>query len=202
MLSEDGTQMWDGTRGEWIPTNVAKIEEPKQENAPTGKFMKLVKRFDSSPTAGAVALVCFGFLLLVFSEIYEYSAEYSRAPEVPDQDDYDLNDDGFLNATETVPYDSAVDAYEDELREFQSDRLGDQGKSILFSDIGPLMLCLGLLLFAVGKGTTEMPKSVRIIIVIFAFLFFMETIGTGQNLGVGTDFNLGFGLDAGNQSNN
>ena len=24
----------------------------------------------------------------------------------------------------------------------------------------------------------------------------METIGTGQNLGVGTDFNLGFGLDA------
>ena len=202
MLSEDGTQMWDGARGEWIPTNVAKIEEPKKENPPTGKFMKLLKKFDSSPTAGAVALMCFGFLLLVFSEIYEYSAEYSRGPEAPEQDDYDFNKDGFLNETEMVAYDSAVDAYQDELREFQSDRLGDTGKSILLSDIGPLMLCLGLLLLAVGRGTSEMPKSMRIIIVIFAFLFFMETIGTGQNLGVGTDFNLGFGLDAGNQSNN
>ena len=113
--------MWDGARGEWIPTNVAKIEEPKKENPPTGKFMKLLKKFDSSPTAGAVALMCFGFLLLVFSEIYEYSASCAsilmkEVLKLLNKMIMILTKMDFSMKQKWLHNDSAVDAYQDELR--------------------------------------------------------------------------------------
>ena len=192
MLNEDGTMMWDGNKGEWVPTGISPIPD-KPEMHPTEKNTLTFKKAINSPMSGVILIVMAGFLMLNLSSMYSYSANYSTPPLAPDSADFDFNNNSSLDISELYLYEKASGAYDDDLREYNIERTSDQGKAILWSQIGPVFICMGLVLLCMGNFSEMMPKSVRIILVIFTFFFMLQQL-LGYGDGLGADVDLGFGL--------
>jgi hypothetical protein len=194
MLNEDGTMMWDGNKGDWVSTGINPIPTQKIVSDDSNKLTSKRTFKLNSPLSGVILLVLFGFMMLNLSSMYSYSANYSTPPLAPSSDDFDTNfSGGVLEENERIAYENAVDIYEDQLREYNTERTENQGKSVLWGQIGPVFICMGLVVLCLGDFSEMMPKSVRIILIIFTFFFMLQQL-LGYNDGLGADLDLGLGV--------
>jgi len=168
-LSEDGQWMYDGTN--WVPSN------PDGPGSPPGSAPKMPMK--KPPTGyerksdigwwvsqGATQFfILIGFIMMIMSAGYAHSATYTEGPTAPDQNDFDVDDNG-LEAGEIENFTVAFEAYQDLETQHQKDRTQDAGSAIYWATVGPGFIVLGLLVFCLNDNSKEMSNSLRITMMI------------------------------------
>jgi hypothetical protein len=142
-----------------------------------------------------------GFLMLIFSESYNYSATYTIAPESPTapvQSDFDL-DGGGLNSSEMENYSAAFDVYNDVYAANLNDIKNHNdlmtiyaGKAIFYGNIAPGFIVAGLVCMTFQSKAYEMSNSIRLTLLIGTIYMVANMLGYDMP-GVNAAIGLGFG---------
>ena len=171
-LSEDGQWMYDGSN--WVPAtpgatssgSAPPINAPKMPmNKPPrgGERMSDIGWWVSQGTTQFFILI--GFIMMIMSAGYAHSAAYTEGPTAPDQNDYDVDDNG-LEAGEIENFSKDYDVYEDLQTQHLKDRSQDEGNAVYWASVGPGFIVLGLLVFCLNDNSKEMSNSLRTTMVI------------------------------------
>ena len=145
-------------------------------------------------------IIVLGFLMLILSESYANSANYTNAPDAPDtvdSNDFDLDNNG-LNTSETENYTNALDQYSDDVDKYldQLDEHNDlmntyTGKSIFWGNISSAFIVGGLVCLTFVPKAVEMSNSVRLTLVIGTIYMLAGMLGYDMP---GVDAAIGFGF--------
>ena len=171
-LSEDGQWMYDGSN--WVPAipgatsvgsappgNAPKMPMNKPPNG--GERMTDIGWWVSQGTTQFFILI--GFIMMIMSAGYAHSATYTEGPTAPDQNDYDVDDNG-LEAGEIENFTADYEVYEDIQTQHLKDRNQDAGNAVYWASVGPGFIVLGLLVFCLNDNSKEMSNSLRITMMI------------------------------------
>jgi hypothetical protein len=66
-----------------------------------------------------------------------------------------------------------------------------EGKAILFGKIGPGLVCLGLIYLNFQDASKEMPKGLRMALLICTFYLLVNFLGYGAGVNGGLNFGAG-----------
>ncbi|MAT48219.1 MAG: hypothetical protein CMA27_00120 [Euryarchaeota archaeon] len=171
-LSEDGQWMYDGSN--WVPaipgaTNVGSAppgnapKMPMNKPSSRGERMSDIGWWASQGTTQFFILI--GFIMMIMSAGYAHSATYTEGPTAPDQNDYDVDDNG-LEAGEIENFTADYEVYEDIQTQHLKDRNQDTGNAVYWASVGPGFIVLGLLVFCLNDNSKEMSNSLRITMMI------------------------------------
>ena len=171
-LSEDGQWMYDGsnwvpampgatTAGSAPPGNAPKM--PMNKPPSGGERMTDIGWWVSQGTTQFFILI--GFIMMIMSAGYAHSATYTEGPTAPDQNDYDVDDNG-LEAGEIENFTADYEVYEDIQSQHLKDRNQDAGNAVYWASVGPGFIVLGLLVFCLNDNSKEMSNSLRITMMI------------------------------------
>ena len=168
-LSEDGQWMYDGNN--WVPSN------PNGPGNPPGGAPKMPMKKPPNGNERKSDLgwwisqgitqffIVIGFIMMIMSAGYAHSATYTEGPTAPDQNDFDVDDNG-LEAGEIENFTKAYEVYEDEQSQHLKDRNQDAGNAVYWASVGPGFIVLGLLVFCLNDNSKEMSNSLRITMMI------------------------------------
>ncbi|MDP7000781.1 MAG: hypothetical protein QGH90_02660 [Candidatus Poseidoniaceae archaeon] len=229
-MSQGGDMVWDGLSQQWVTptsasTNVMQNPVSGSNTANDGRgysspVSPMLSKMDSNKSSKSntvserisdkgwlvsqilvTAVITLGFLMLIFSENYDYLSNYSDPPESPDAPkSSDFNGDGVgsLNETEQESYDWAYDNYLDKMEIYYDDVVEHnklmnkyEGKAILFGKIGPGLVCLGLIYLNFQDASKEMPKGLRMALLICTFYLLVNFLGYGAGVNGGLNFGAG-----------
>ncbi len=147
------------------------------------------------------SILILGFLMLILSESYANSANFTNAPDEPDtidSSDYDLDNNG-LNSSELENYTDALDQYDGDLDVYlnQLEEHNDlmntyTGKSIFWSNVSSAFIVGGLVCLTFIPKAVDMSNSVRITLVIGTLYMLGGLLGYDLP-GVDAAIGLGFG---------
>ena len=196
-LSEDGQWMYDGSN--WVPAtpgatssgSAPPINAPKMPmNKPPrgGERMSDIGWWVSQGTTQFFILI--GFIMMIMSAGYAHSAAYTEGPTAPDQNDYDVDDNG-LEAGEIENFTKDYDVYEDLQTQHLKDRSQDEGNAVYWASVGPGFIVLGLLVFCLNDNSKEMSNSLRITMMIGTLYLLSNMLFEGSAInfiaGIGTN---------------
>tara|TARA_B100000945_G_C20424842_1_gene619893 strand:- start:2916 stop:3512 length:597 start_codon:yes stop_codon:yes gene_type:complete len=171
-LSEDGQWMYDGSN--WVPATPG---APSGGSMPPSGAPKMLMNKPSKDgermsdmgwwvSQGVTQFfILLGFIMMIMSAGYAHSATYTEGPDAPDQDDYDVDDNG-LEPGEIENFTKDYDVYEDLQEQYLKDRNQDAGNAAYWAAIGPGFIILGLLVFCLNDNSKEMSNSLRITMMI------------------------------------
>ena len=135
-------------------------------------------------------IISLGFLMLILSESYANSANYTNAPDAPSSSDFDLDNDG-LNTSETESYTAALEQYADDLDEY-NDRMNTYtGKAIFWGNVSSAFIVGGLVGLTFIPKALEMSNGVRITLLIGTIYMLGGMMGFDLP---GVDAAIGFGF--------
>ncbi|RAH12342.1 MAG: hypothetical protein DBX05_07125 [Candidatus Poseidoniales archaeon] len=144
----------------------------------------------TSSKAIITVLISLGFLMLILSEAYSNSANYTNAPDIPTSSDFDLDDDG-LSSAESENYTNALEEYADDLDE-HNDRMNDHtGKAIFWGNVSSAFIVGGLVGLAFSPKAVEMSNAVRLTLLIGTIYMLGGMMGYELP---GVDAAVGFGF--------
>ena len=158
--------------------------------------------FDKVTSAKVVisTIIGLGFLMLILSESYANSANYTNPPDAPDtidSEDFDIDNNG-LNTSESDNYANALRQYSDDVDEYldQLDQHNDlmntyTGKSIFWSNISSAFIVGGLICLTFVPKAVEMSNAVRLTLVIGTIYMLAGMLGYDMP---GVDAAVGFGF--------
>lgn len=158
--------------------------------------------FDKATSAKVVisTIIGLGFLMLILSESYANSANFTNAPDAPDtidSADFDIDNNG-LNTSESDNYANALSEYSDDVDEYldQLDQHNDlmntyTGKSIFWSNISSAFIVGGLVCLTFVPKAVDMSNSVRLTLVIGTIYMLAGMLGYDMP---GVDAAVGFGF--------
>ncbi|MBJ23753.1 MAG: hypothetical protein CMB64_03700 [Euryarchaeota archaeon] len=169
-ISEDGQWMYDGNN--WVPSNQTGTGTPLPNKMPPSPMNKPPSSGERMSDMGwwisqgaTQFFILIGFIMMIMSAGYAHSATYTEGPDIPDQDDYDVDNNG-LEAGEIENFTVDFEKYEDLQEQHLKDRNQDTGNSIYWATIGPGFIILGLLVFCLNDNSKEMSNSLRITMMI------------------------------------
>ena len=144
----------------------------------------------TSSKAIITVLISLGFLMLILSEVYSNSANYTNAPDMPASSDFDLDDDG-LSSAESENYTNALEQYADDLDE-HNDRMNDHtGNAIFWGNVSSAFIVGGLVGLAFSPKAVEMSNAVRLTLLIGTIYMLGGMMGYELP---GVDAAVGFGF--------
>jgi len=218
-ISDDGEWRYDEQKGDWVPAmsntgpepQSTMHSNPKDALGPPVAVSKSSKSAKVSPMNKNVRtlvdrsiigiIIGVGFLMLIFSESYNYSATYTIAPESPTapvQSDFDL-DGGGLNSSEMENYSAAFDVYNDVYAANLNDIKNHNdlmtiyaGKAIFYGNIAPGFIVAGLVCMTFQSKAYEMSNSIRLTLLIGTIYMVANMLGYDMP-GVNAAIGLGFG---------
>ena len=220
-LSEDGKWIFDQQKGEWVPTapdieNQSSPDEPTHpaiepqvpptkvsapKTASGGKKMAKVDLNKTLSQSIIAVIMGLGFLMLIVSESYSYSSNYTPGPEAPDtvsSSDFDLDGNG-LNATEQLNYDYALDQYNDAYAEYLEDVEDHntlmsiyEGKAAFWNNLAPGFIVAGLVCLTFQSKAVTMTNSIRLTLLIGTLYLVANMLGFDMP-GVAGDVSFGLG---------
>lgn len=185
------------------PAPVEPVTNPVPQMIPTQPkgpsiFTKIMneinlKRIYQTMTSSKViitTIISLGFLMLILSESYANSANYTNAPDAPSSTDFDLDNDG-LNASETESYTAALEQYADDLDEY-NDRMNTYtGKAIFWGNVSSAFIVGGLVGLTFIPKAIEMSNGVRITLLVGTIYMLGGMMGFDLP---GVDAAIGFGF--------
>ncbi len=167
-LSDDGQWKWDGTG--WVPASPGMPPSgappgmmPSKPPSRGGERMSDIGWWASQGTTQFFILL--GFIMMIMSTGYAHSAIYTEGPVAPDQNDYDVDDNG-LEEGEIENFTKDFEVYQDLETQHQKDRTQDTGNAVYWGAVGPGFIVLGLLVFCLNDNSKEMSNSLRITMMI------------------------------------
>ena len=137
-----------------------------------------------------VTMVSLGFLMLIVSESYANSANYSNAPDAPTTSDFDIDNDG-LSTGESENYTAALQQYSDDLDEHLDRMNTHAGNAIFWGNIGSAFIVGGLVGLTFSSKAVEMSNSVRLTLLIGTIYMLAGMLGYDMP---GVDAAIGFGF--------
>jgi hypothetical protein len=219
-ISDDGEWRYDEQKGDWVPAmsntghdpQSTMHSNPKDALGPPVAVSKSSKSAKVSPMNKNVRtlvdrsiigiIIGVGFLMLIFSESYNYSATYTIAPEAPAQpvsSDFDLDGSGSLNLSENGYYEFALDLYNDAYAVYSNDLKYHNdlmtiyaGKAIFYGNIAPGFIVAGLVCMTFQSKAYEMSNSIRLTLLIGTIYMVANMLGYDMP-GVNAAIGLGFG---------
>jgi len=164
--------------------------QPKESPFPIKEILEKIYSSMTSSKGMITVLISLGFLMLVLSEAYSNSANYTNAPDVPSSSDFDLDDDG-LSSAESENYNNALDDYADDLDEY-NDRMNDHtGKAIFWGNVSSAFIVGGLVGLTFSSKAVEMSNAVRLTLLIGTIYMLGGMMGYELP---GVDAAVGFGF--------
>jgi hypothetical protein len=137
-----------------------------------------------------ITMVSLGFLMLIVSESYANSANYSNAPDAPTTSDFDIDNDG-LSTGESENYTAALQQYSDDLDEHLDRMNTHAGNAIFWGNIGSAFIVGGLVGLTFSSKAVEMSNSVRLTLLIGTIYMLAGMLGYDMP---GVDAAIGFGF--------
>ncbi len=190
------------------PSTLPEMQQPQLTPKGSSIFSKIFNEIDiksifEKATSGKVVIstiIVLGFLMLVLSESYANSANYTNPPDAPDtidSADFDTDDNG-LNTSESDNYENALRQYSKDFDEYldQLDQHNDlmntyTGKSIFWSNISSAFIVGGLVCLTFAPKAVEMSNAVRLTLVIGTIYMLAGMLGYDMP---GVDAAVGFGF--------
>jgi hypothetical protein len=231
VMSQDGDKQWDELRQQWVPATpgfeassvspvVAAANNPHPTPGYSSPIAPMLETLDKKRASNAnvvterisdrgwlvsqilvTTAITLGFIMLILSSTYDYSANYTEAPDNPDapqSSDFDIDGVSGLSVAEDENYSFAVDIYQDAMEIYYDDLeehnkliLKYQGKSILMGQLGPGLIVLGLIYLCFQDSSKEMPKGLRMALIICTFYLLVNYLGYGAGLNGGLNFGAG-----------
>tara|TARA_B100002052_G_scaffold161224_1_gene146771 strand:- start:1112 stop:1870 length:759 start_codon:yes stop_codon:yes gene_type:complete len=135
-------------------------------------------------------IISLGFLMLILSESYANTANYTNAPDAPSSSDFDPDNNG-LNTSETENYTVALEQYADELDEYSDSMNTYAGKAIFWGNVSSAFIVGGLVGLTFIPKAIEMSNGVRITLLIGTIYMLGGMMGFDLP---GVDAAIGFGF--------
>lgn len=212
-ISDDGEWRYDEQKGDWVPAmsntgpepQSTMHSNPKDALGPPvaiSKSAKVAPMNKDNLTLVARSIIGIiigvGFLMLIFSELYDYSATYTSAPEPPTdspvQSDFDV-DGGGLNSTEMENYSYFADVFNDAYAVYLDDLKNHNdlmiiyaGDAIFYGNIAPIFIVAGLVCMTFQSKAYEMSNSIRLILLIGTIYMVANLLGYDMP---GVNFEIG-----------
>jgi len=192
-LSEDGQWMYNGT--DWVPASPGgPSSSMPPSGAPMSKMPTGKERMSDMgwwASQGATQFfILIGFIMMIMSTGYAHSATYTEGPTAPDQDDYDVDNNG-LETGEIENFTTDYEAFEDVQTQHNKDRTQDTGNAVYWGAVGPGFIVLGLLVFCLNDNSKEMSNSLRITMMIGTLYLLSNMLYDGSAInfiaGIGTN---------------